>query len=542
MNAKRGCIRMTVKSRKRVTMLLAAALTVTALASACSNSKEEAGDNTGKTDTPSNLTQAGLPIVKEPVSLKVFGCKDPNHAEWQDVLIFQEYEKMSNVKLQFDELPSNAQGCDEKRNLNFAANELPDVFLRANLTNTDIARYGQQEKMLIPLEGLIDEYAPNLKKVFEQYPEVKKSLMAADGHIYSLPSVRLQSSGRTEKIWINKEWLAKLNMKAPTNIDELFTLLRAFRDNDPNGNGKKDEIPLGLRDIGMVYSTFSGSFGLGQQLGYQLDIKDDQVKIWLTDDRFKGLLQFLNKLYSEKLLWQDFYAGDLPKWRSNLSQALIGMFFIQASDPFLKVENQFTGMAPIKGPRGEQIYSATGPIAAPIGTFAITKENKHPEATIRWVDYFYSDEGSKFFQYGVEGKTYTLKDGKPVINDSIKNDTRGFMAALGQVNLVPGGGFPHMVSEKYGNIVENDKVLEVNKFVESYLPKSVLGAPIFDKETSDRIIPIKADIDKYVKESVAKFIIGELSFDKWNEYVATLKKMKIDELENAYQKAYDAKK
>ncbi|WP_214628876.1 extracellular solute-binding protein [Paenibacillus agaridevorans] len=533
---------MLVKTRKRMMLMLAAALTATTLTSACSNSKEEPVTSPGNADATSNLTEAGFPIVNEPVTLKVFGCKDPNHAEWGDVLIFKEYEKMTNVKLQFDELPANAQGCDEKRNLLFAANELPDIFLRANLTNTDIARYGQQEQMLIPLEGLIDEHAPNLKSIFEQYPEVKKSVTAADGHIYSLPTVRLQSSGRSEKIWINKEWLAKLDLKAPTNVDELFTVLRAFRDNDPNGNGKQDEIPLGLRDIGMVYSTFSGSFGLEQQMGYQINIKDDQVNIWLKDERFKELLQFLNQLYSEKLLWQDFYAGDIPNWRSNLSQALIGMFFIQASDPFLQVENQFTGMTPIVGPQGDQTHSATGPIAAPIGTFAISKVNKNPEAAIRWVDYFFSEEGSKFFQYGVEGETYTMKDGKPVIHDSIKNDSRGFMAALGQVNLVPGGSFPHVVTDTFGNIVENDKVLEANQFIEDYLPETVLGAPIFDKATSDQIIPIKADIDKYVRESVAKFIIGELSFDKWGEYAATLEKMKIDVLQKAYQDAYDAKK
>ncbi len=522
--------------------MLATVLTATTLTSACSNAKEKNDSDSNHSETGTNLTESGFPIVNEAVTMKVFGCKDPNQAEWGDVLIFKAYEKMSNVKLQFDEIPSSGQGCDEKRNLLFASNELPDIFLRAGLTNTDISRYGQQEQMLIPLEDLIDDNAPNLKKIFEDYPEVKKSVTAADGHIYSLPSVRLQSSGRSDKIWINKEWLAKLNMEAPANIDELFTVLRAFRDNDPNGNGKKDEIALGLRDIGMVYSTFSGSFGLEQQMGYQLNIEDGQARIWLADDRFKELLQFLNRLYSEKLLWQDFYAGDLPSWRSNLSQALIGMFFIQASDPFLQVENQFTGMAPITGPHGDQIYSATGPIAAPIGTFAITRENKNPEAAIRWVDYFYSEEGSKFFQYGVEGETYTMKDGKPVINDSIKNDSRGFMASLGEVNLVPGGGFPYVVTEKYGNIVENDKVLELNQYIEDYLPETVLGAPIFDKETSDRIIPIKADIDKYVKESVARFIIGELSFDKWDEYAATLKKMKIDELEKAYQAAYEAMK
>ncbi|MFS0727452.1 extracellular solute-binding protein [Paenibacillus sp. 1P07SE] len=531
---------MKVKRTKR-NLMAAAVLTAAMLVSACSNAPEEANGGQEDAGTSSNLTEAGFPIVTEPVTMKVFGCKDANHADWGDVLIFQEYEKMTNVQLQFDELPASGQGCDEKRNLLFAANELPDLFLRANLTNTDIARYGQQEEMLIPLEELIEAHAPNLQAIFEQYPEVKTAVTAADGHIYSLPTVRLQSSGRSEKIWINQEWLAKLGLQAPTTIDELFEVLRAFRDDDPNGNGQQDEIPLGFRDMGMVFSTFSGAFGLEQQMGYQLNITDDQVNIWLDDERFKELLEFLNRLYSEKLLWKDFYAGDIPNWRSNLSQALIGMFFIQASDPFLQVEDQFTGMTPITGPHGDQIHSATGPIAAPIGTFAISRENKHPEAAIRWVDHFFSDEGSKFFQYGIEGQTYTMQDGQPVISDEIKQDSRGFMAALGEVNLVPGGGFPHVVTDTYGNIVENEKVLEVNGFIEDYLPETVHGAPIFDKDTSDRIIPIKADIDKYVRESVAKFIIGELSFDKWDEYTATLEKMKLGELEQAYQEAYDAK-
>ncbi|MFD0679017.1 MULTISPECIES: extracellular solute-binding protein [unclassified Paenibacillus] len=522
--------------QKTGSILLAASIAMTGLLSACSQQPENGGDP-ASAKAEGEFNRSGFPIVKEPVSLKVFGCKDPNHADWKDVLVLKEYGKKTNINMQYEETPT--QGCDEKRNLLFAANELPDVFLRANLSNTDISRYGTQEGMLIPLEGLIDKYAPNLKSLFDKYPDVKKSVTAADGHIYTLPSIRLLSSGRTDKIWINKTWLDKLNLKAPTTPDELVTLLQAFRDQDPNGNGEKDEIPLGLRDMGMVFSTFSGSWGLDRQMGYNINIKDDKVHIWLADDRFKELLMFLNKLYSEKLLYKDFYLGDLPKWRSNLSQAKIGMFFIQASDPFTKVEGQFTGMAPIKGPHGDQSYSASGPLASPIGTFAITKENKSPEATIRWVDYFFSEEGSIFYQYGIEGQTFTMKDGKPAINDSIKNDSRGLMAALGQVNLVPGGAFPYLTTDKTGNIVENEKTQEVSKFVEKYIPQTIYGAPIFDKATMDQIVPIKTDIDKYINESVAKFIIGELSFDKWSEYAATLKKMKIDELEKAYQKAYD---
>ncbi|MDF2959554.1 MAG: extracellular solute-binding protein, partial [Paenibacillus sp.] len=469
---------MVLKRKKAMSLSLVSIVALSAIVSACSAGEEKTGTTAAEETRTSILNTSAFPIVNQEVSLKVFGCKDPNHAPWKDVLVLKEYEKKTGMKMVYEETPS--QGCDEKRNLLFASNELPDVFFRANLSNTDISRYGMQEQMLVPLEGLIEKYAPNLKKVFDQYPDVKKSVTAADGHIYSLPGVRLLNSGRMDKTWINKTWLDKLNLKPPTNQEELFNVLRAFRDQDPNGNGKKDEIPLGLRDTGMIFTTFSGSFGLERQFAYNINIEDNKVRLWVGDDRYKELLMFLNKLYSEKLLWADFYAGDLPKWRSNLSQALIGMFFIQASDPFTKVESQFTGLAPIKGPRGDQKYSAAGPLASPIGTFAITRNNKHPEAAIRWVDYFFSEEGSIFFQYGIEGQTYTMKDGKPVLNDSILNDSRGLMGALGQVNLIPGGGLPMIFTDKTGSIVENAKTQEVGSFVEKYISKTIYGAPIFD--------------------------------------------------------------
>ncbi|MBB6731236.1 extracellular solute-binding protein [Cohnella zeiphila] len=528
------------RKRKGTVLLLAGAMAGVLTLSACA--KESADTNGGASAEGQNggVNTAGFPIVKDQASFTVFGCKDPNQAAWKDVLVFKEYEKKSNVHMDFQETPS--QGCAEKKNLLFASNELPDLFLRAQLTNDDLAKYGMQEKQLIPLEGLIDQYAPNLKSLFEQYPDEKKAITAPDGHIYALPQMRVLGSERSEKIWINKDWLQKLNLQAPTNVEELKKVLVAFRDQDPNGNGKKDEIPLGLRDMGMVFSELTGSWGLDRQLGYNINIDNDKVHIWVADDRFKDMLMFLNEMYKENLLWADFYKGDIPKWRSNLSQANFGMFFIQASDPFINVENQFTGMAPIKGPFGDQKFVSAQPIASPTGTFAITKVNKNPEAAMRWVDYFYGDEGSLFFRFGVEGQTYEMKDGKPVMKDSVLNDSRGVMAAMGDINLVPGGGFPHLVTEKTGGLTNNEKVMEVYGYVEKYIPQTIYGAPIFDKAASEKILSLRADIDKYVNESVAKFILGELSFDRWDAYVNTLKKMQLDELEKAYQQAYDTMK
>jgi putative aldouronate transport system substrate-binding protein len=534
--------------KKTAVMWLAVMMAMTIALTGCSDAGSGSTKSTADPATKSSETESGatgwnatgFPIVNEPTSLRVFGCKDANHTPWKDIVIFKEYEKMTNMQMKYEETPQ--QGCAEKKNLLFASNELPDIFLRAGLTNTDLALHGMQEKVLVPLEDLIDAHAPNLKKLFEEYPDARQSVTAPDGHIYALPMMRVLGSERSEKIWINETWLKKLNLEKPANPDELKTVLRAFRDQDPNGNGKQDEIALGLRDMGMVFNVFTGSWGLDKQLGYNINIENDKVDIWVEDDRFKEVLMFLNEMYEEKILWADFYKRDIPNWRSNLSQALFGMFFIQASDPFVNVQDQFTGMAPIVGPHGDQQHSAASPVGSPNGTFAITNANKHPEASIRWVDYFYGEQGSLFARFGVEGQTYTMQGGKAVLNDSVLNDSRGLMAAMGEINLVPGGGFPHLITEQSGGPTNNEKVRELQSYIEDYIPDQILGAPIFDKETSETILPIKADIDKFVEESAAKFILGELSFDTWDDYVKTLNQMGIDQLEEAYQKAYDASK
>lgn len=484
-------------------------------------------------------TGSRFPIAKNQVTMTVFGSKDPNQARWKDVLVLKEYEKMTNVKMIYQEVPS--QGFEERKSILFAANELPDVFLRADLTNLQIVMYGVVGKQLIPLEGLINQHAPNFKLLMKNYPEIRQAITAPDGHIYTLPYVTTTNTTRTGfKPWINQNWLAKVGMKPPTTLDEYVTVLRAFRDQDPNGNGKQDEIPMGLRDQAAVYTAIAGTWGLQNQMGYQININNNKVKIWLTDPRFKEMLVFLNQLYKEKLLWQDYYTKELPKWRSNLVNGNFGIFYMPFSDVFLSIENNYIGFAPVKGPRGDRSWSNFATPVETVGAFAVSSVNKHPEVAVKWVDYFYSNEGSLFFRYGIEGRTYTLKPGgKPVISTRITQDPRGFMTALGEINLVPGGGFPHWLNEKTEGIVATDKTKEVQKVIDPYLPKAVFPAPIFDKKVADGIVPIMQDINTFRDESVTKFIIGELSFDKWDEYVKTLEKIGLAEVEEAYQKALD---
>ncbi|MGG1519615.1 extracellular solute-binding protein [Paenibacillus oryzisoli] len=522
--------------RKWGTVLLSTLVVSSMTLSACSSdtSSKETKDKTESEPTDA-VSTAGFPIVKEPLKLKMFTRVAPVNGPFKDMPVFQDYEKMSNVQVEWIEAPTD--GFAEKKNLLFASNELPDVMYRSGLTPLEVTRYGAGGQ-LIPLEGLIDKYAPNIKKLMDTYPEIRSSMTTPEGHIYALPGIVSVNAARTDKRWMNQAWLKKLNLKEPQTTDELYEVLKAFKEKDPNGNGKPDEIPMTARNGLSIVPIMGGSFGLDFQLGYNINLENEKVNIWMGSDRNKELLMYLNKLYSEKLLDQELFTQKEAQYLAKQGSGNTGFFFDQTNNPMLdtKVNEQYIGISPVKGPHGDQLQLAA-PVPRDFGAFAITSVNKNPEATLRWVDYFYGDEGSTLLRFGRKGEHYELRDGVPYYLDS-------FLASGNQGKITPyaGGGAPHLISEKVASYINPPQVQEAQKKLDPYMPKIRYAAPMFDEQTAQQVNILRNDIDKYYEEQSTKFIAGALSFDKWDEFQSTLKKMKIDELQKIYQDAYDKMK
>lgn len=527
--------------KKTLTVLLSGVLAAGTL-TGCGSS--ETVSDTAKEAEYGEVNRQGFPIVNDTITMTVYGAKDQNQAPWEEVLIFREYEKMTNIHMDFQEVP-DGDGFEENKQLLFASNELPDVFMRCMFTPEQIANYGVTSKQLIPLEDLIAEYAPNLTMILEENPSIRQAMTASDGHIYTIYPIDMSATGIPQfKQWINKKWLDKLGLEIPKTLEEFKEVLIAFRDGDPNGNGQKDEIPLGIRDADAVYAL-GGSFGLQRQLRdtYNID-ENGTVRNWLTDDAFKDYLVYLNDLYKENLLWQDYYKGDnRPAWRSNLSGELYGAMYMPYSDVFINCELDYIGYEPLIGPYGDQIWADVQNGITERGSFAISNTCKDPAAAIRWVDYFYGGEGEIMAAFGIEGVSYELDaNGVPQIKDEIKNDPAGFMTAMGKINLVPGAHFPCYRSDKTDHVVASERTKEVSKVLMDFIPENIYPKPAVSQEDADRVTAIEQDLINYRKEAVAKFILGEWGFDKWEEYCRTLEQIGIRELEQIYQRAFDAAK
>ncbi|MGN0745683.1 MAG: extracellular solute-binding protein [Aristaeellaceae bacterium] len=482
-------------------------------------------------------TEGELPIVNENITLSVFGKQGAIHADWSTMDFFIEYQKMTGITLDFQTAP--AQGYDESKALMFASGEYADMLVAPALSNTEIVRYGE-EGVLIPLEDLLAQHAPNYTALMEKYPEIAARITAPDGHIYALAAVIEVPAALTDKIWCNKAWLEALNLEVPTTLDELHDVLVAFKGYDANGNGEADEIPLSAWSLDNWLTRTAGMFGLQYQFGQRMNLSEDGATLtsWLDSDEFKALLQWSNTLYAEGLLDPEIFTQESATYNAKMSGQMLGMFFCQADDSF--DSTNYVGIAPFSG-ASDTIYVSHGAIARDMGTFAITSACKYPEAAIRWIDYLFSAEGSYLMRYGIEGKTWTRdEDGYPVYVDGILNNPNGSGPTIAQFTIWPGGGSPQYMNVHNCAAVTSEATLAAQEALDPYMNYTLYAEPLLDSETNERLQILLNDINTYVKSTAAKLIRGEMSFDEWDAYCSKLSSIGVDEMVSIYQAVLDS--
>jgi len=531
--------------KKWVSLTLTAVLAAGLLAG-CGSKSGDGATKEGET-AKSNFNETGMPIVNEPLNLTFFTGKSPtNGSKFEDTLVWKTYKDMTNMNITFNLVPFET--LTEKRNLALAGGDYPDVFYSARVGSAELTRYGEQG-VFIPLNDLIDKYAPNFKKLMEQYPDIRKGLTMPDGNIYSLPSFydpELLSMLIGTPLWINQEWLDKLGMEEPKTTEEFYAYLKAVKETDLNGNGKHDEIPYSATGITGLVDHLKGSWGLGTSgLGHKfVDVDPETGKLRFTkaEPKYKEMLEFMNKLYKEGLLDKEIFTIEGGALNAKGQEGLLGATVVPNPETVMG-RKEYIGLGALKGPHGDQLYSHVKVPMVHVGAFAITDKNPNPEATIRWMDYFYGDEGAQFYFMGKEGETFTKNaDGQLEYVKEITENPDGLTQdqALAKYFTWLGGSYPGLVRESWFKGSETlPSAMAAAEKAEPYAVKEILYNFNFTLEETDIMSSIGKDIQDYVTEMEAKFVNGSASFDQWDEYVNTLNKMGLEEYMRVYQAAYD---
>lgn len=300
---------------------------------------------------------------------------------------------------------ADSEDASTKFNVMLAGGELPDIILDNPFDRNSLYEAGK-DGLIIPLNDLIEEHTVNMKAFFEKYPEQYESLIAPDGNIYGLGYFTSYHHGLvSDRMWINQSWLDTLDLEMPTTTDEFYDTLIAFRDQDPNGNGEKDEVGLvslngqAIRFLLNAFCYYDGS---------QLEVDDGTVKFVSASEEYREGLRYLAKLYSEGLIPQDVFSMEDTQFSALCTAGSVGAagmfsfgsYFPDAAEETSKAHDM-VALAPLKGPEGVQ-QTVYNPMYPGVNRFAITSECEDPVAAIKWVDWFFDEYNSMTMTYGEE--------------------------------------------------------------------------------------------------------------------------------------------
>lgn len=503
-----------MRCKRLLTLALAGLLTMPLMA--CGKGEKDQKEPDKKIDT------------SEKISIKYWVPFTPNQyiKDLNESLMYKELEKRTNVHVEFMH-PAEGQEL-EQFNLLVNSKDMPDVIQTYAGEYKGGVDKAIKDGVYLRLNELIDKYAPNFKKLLEEDPELARQVTTDEGNIYAFPVI---GEDKNEPAWwgpvIRKDWLDELGLKEPTTVDEWYNTLKQFKEK------KNAQAPLIINKKGVdSYGTLLSAFDIGN--GFYK--KGNKVKYGQMEPEFKEYLTTMNKWYKEGLIDKDFATRDKKSREAMITSGKTGAFFteyalvdqyvaaIKTTDP--KAEFAPTVQPSMKEgekPKYRVVNNRNGGYEA-----VITSACKNPERLVQWFDYAYGKDGYMLFNYGIEGTSYTMVDGKPKFTDiMVKNpDGLDFWTVCNKYKLEVG---PYLRDYK--------AVPEFTKFSLDAMDKwtqadtdYVMPPLNLTAEESDTYSNIMSDIDTYKDEMILKFITGKEPLSNFDKYVEQLKKMRIEEV------------
>lgn len=493
---------------------------------------------------------------------------------FDDTLWIKEIEKRLNIDLQFQTAPS--ADYYTVANAMLMSGDYPDIIKYDwNGQYNGGLQAAVEDGIIIAFDDY-KEWMPNWFGIIESRENVRKGIVQSDGKVYCASHWDLDTRRNAYCGYsIRKDWLDRLNLAVPTTIDELYEVLKAFKEQDANGNGDpNDEIPWsacnwwGSAHPGV--DDLAAAWGLKCNTMYH-DPKNDCITFWTEyegGEPFKQYVLTMAKWYAEGLLDEDYLTDKYDDWAAKITSDRAGCFFcfpdnIASWEESIKLSIAdagyadpeavcIYGMVQMKGPDGVP-YSydhdnARNGIAgisqgAFVSTAAVEKGEEHLKKVFEFLDFCESEEGSDIVNWGVKDETYVVnEDGSYSFTDLIWKDADGYQPAeaVFKYAMPTLGDFPKMMTfEAWAamNLTTEHQAQALAAYGEGIYdlnPKyDTLTAE--EKEAYDEVF---TDITTRVSEVVENVIRGKGTEADLDALIAQIKDMGIGRALEGYNAAY----
>lgn len=554
------------KGRKMVALTMAAVLGASSLAgcsgkgspSAAGNGSETAGDDDNK-----------LVVAIQTSSFVT---------DYDNNYLTNYLEGKLGIEIEFYQLPAAVEEVRTKVSLMAASNDnLPDILIVDNaLTPETILEYGSSG-VFLPLNEYTGDSTkmPNYASIREEDKKVMEAAQTmADGNMYSLSKFEPETWNVTpNRMFINRAWLDTLGLDMPQTTDELAAVLKAFHDEDPNGNGVQDEMG--------VYGYQAGGYGQditaalmnafefwnGGSLNGGLALSEDGKRVVapFAADGWKSGLAYMNGLYEEGLLSPEIFTDEDTQFKATLNAEtnVVGLtsFGSLSNYPDAANNKNFQDMElmkPVTGPDGTCYTPFTE--YTPNQEFFIFNGCRNVDLAIKFADEFYSEETSVIARFGEKDVDWTDDP------ETLAGMTNAFvdsglydkitLSYISNQWLEPSAQTWHGISLRYAsletmNTAANGKVAydpedkaqlgakNYNYYFDKH-PEHILPLLHYTKEEAAQTQEALSNIPAYVKQAMAEFITGARDIDGgWDAYLSELEGMGLEVWITCAQAAYD---
>ncbi|MEG1687904.1 MAG: hypothetical protein RR276_08490, partial [Angelakisella sp.] len=345
---------------------------------------------------------------------------------------------------------------------------------------------------------------------------------------------------------INKKWLDNLGLKAPTTIDQLTAVLKAFKEQDANKNGDpNDEYPIcGSKGLQM---DLLNPFGITDLNGTHMMVDDKGgLSYYPITENYKAGLKWLNSLYKDGIIDPESFTQDATMQdgkRKNEAVSRVGFDYSWTPDSlFGQWSAEYIALAPIKGPDGKQ-YAAgdhDGISSIVRNEAEITTFCKQPEMAARWLDQFYTGEASIQNFWGAIGTVITKNsDGTYSLNnppEGISADSWYWDSSLRDFG-------PKYVAPSFIPKIKLDPTagdglkMKLSKMGEAFVT-TPYPMVMYTEEEATQLASLLTDINKFVETTRAEWVTNGGIDAGWNAYVKQLNDMGLSDLIKIYTDAY----
>lgn len=518
--------------KKAVALVLAAAMCVTSLAgcgsSTASTTENASGevseavvDESGKVDGV--MYKVGLPLVDEGTYGFSIFCDDSK--EKPEYYMLDEFKKQTNVDVEMRIFPYET--ATERLNLDLNSGDYADVVGGWTLSDSMILTYGVNQGVFIPLEDYFAEYCPRITEILD-LPGVREEMTAPDGHIYAIPYV-CDDTKVGYSPYINGRWLKNVGMDIPTTTEEFEAVLKAFKEQDANGNGDpNDEIPFSADPNNKYIESMTGWFGL--PMGKSgIGILDDEVVFAGASSTYREFLSWFNSLYEQGLIDLEIFTQDSSTWEGKGNRDLYGVSIAYGSGEFSGIvleggeKSEFDVLPVLNTDKGGMWMRDTNGFSVYRTQAVITDNAEHPEVICRWFDNAFQLENGIGCNRGPVGTVvfkeddgYRAIDVKTLSEEDQEKFSWGNLWPQSLPKYMP-SGFKYIEDHPTYN---EKKVMEDT--YEPYLTKTTIPSFWIPLDKIDRYSDIASALTDYFNQRQAMFISGEMDIDddaQWQSYV-----------------------